>query len=114
MVLERLNLHARQGFHVVLRLLIVEARNFILHESGEFHAEAGVARSNGFDHALEVVLIKLREFGEAVVSEQVCQLLGVARVVLIIHRHLLRAHEQRGLGAAVATHDQAAAFAYRD
>lgn len=32
-VLERLNLHARNGFHVVLRLRIVETGDLVLHEA---------------------------------------------------------------------------------
>jgi PII-like signaling protein len=32
-VLERLNLHARDRFHIVLRLLIVETGDLVLHEA---------------------------------------------------------------------------------
>ena len=114
MVLERLNLHARHRLHVVLRLLIVEARDLVLHEAREFHVERRVTRSNAFDDALQIVLIQLGQFREAVVGEQVCQLLRVACVVLIIHWHLLRAHQQRGFETPVTAHDEAAALAHRD
>ncbi|MEK0451645.1 MAG: hypothetical protein RL088_3913, partial [Verrucomicrobiota bacterium] len=90
MVLERLNLHARHRLHVVLRLLIVEARDLVLHESGQFHVEGRVARADALDNAFQVVLIQFREFREAVVGEQVRKFLGLACVVLIIDGHLLR------------------------
>ena len=114
MVLERLNLHAWHRLHVILRLLIVEARDLVLHEPGEFHVERWVASADAFDDALQVVLVQLCEFGEAVVGEQVCQLLGIARVVLIIHGHLLRAHQQRGFETTVTADNEAAALAHRD
>ena len=59
-VLERLNLHAWHRLHVILRLLIVEARNLVLHEAGEFHVEARIALADAFDHALQIILIQLR------------------------------------------------------
>lgn len=92
-MLERLDLHARHRLHVVFRLLLIEPGNLVVHETGEFHVERRVAFADGFYHALEVVLIQLREFREAVVGQQVREFLRLARVVLIIHRHLLRAHE---------------------
>jgi hypothetical protein len=113
-VLERLNLHARHRLHVVLRHLVVETRDLVLHEAGQFHVERRVALADAFDDALQVVLIQFREFREAIVGQQVGEFLRLARVVLKIDRHLLRAHEQRGLEAAVAPHDQPAAFAHRD
>jgi len=113
-MLERLNFHARHRLHVVLRLLIVEARNLVFHEAGEFHVERWITRADGFDHALEIVLIQLREFRKPIVGEQVGEFLRVARVVLIIHRHLLRAHQQRGFETTVAANDEAAALAHGD
>ena len=113
-MLERLDFHARHRLHVVLGLLIVETRNLVLHEAGQFHVEARIALADAFDDALEIVLIQFREFREAIVSEQIGEFLRFARIVLIIHRHFLRAHEQRGFEAAVAADDQAAAFAHGD
>ena len=113
-MLERLNLHARHRLHVVLGHLVVEPRNFVLHEAGEFHVERRIARTDAFDDALQIVLIQFRKFREAVVGEQVCQLLRVACVVLIIHGHLLRTHQQRGFETPVTANDQPAALAHRD
>ena len=113
-MLERLNLHARHRLHVVLGHLVVETRDFVFHEAGEFHVERRIARTDAFDDALQIVLVQFGEFREAVVGEQVCQLLGIARVVLIIHGHLLRAHQQRGFEATVAAHDEPAALAHGD
>ena len=114
MVLERLNLHARHRLHVVLRLLIVEARNLVFHEAGEFYVERRIARADAFDDALQIVLVQLGEFREAVVGEQVREFLRVARVVLIVHGHFLRAHQQRGFETTVAAHDEPASLAHRD
>lgn len=114
MVLERLNLHARHRLHVVLRLLIVETRYLVLHEAREFHVERRVARADGFDDPLEIVLIQLREFREAIVGEEIGEFLGLARVVLIIHRHFLGTHEQCGLETPMTTDNQPAAFADGD
>ena len=113
-MLERLNLHARNGFHVVLRHLVVETRDLVLHKAGQFHVEGRVALSDAFDDALQIVLIQFREFRKAVVGQQVREFLCLATVILKIDRHLLRPHEQRGLETAVAAHDQTAAFAHRD
>ena len=113
-MLERLNLHARNGFHVVLRHLVVETRDLVLHEAREFHVEGRVALADAFDDALQIVLIQFREFREAVVGQQVREFLRLATVILKIDRHFLRAHEQRGLEATVAAHDQTAAFAHRN
>ena len=113
-MLERLNLHAWHPFHVVLGFFHVEPRDLVFHEAGEFHVERRIARADAFDHALEVILIQLGEFGEAVIGEQVGEFLRVARVVLIIHWHLLRAHEQRGFEASMTAYDEPAAFAHRD
>ena len=81
---------------------------------GEFHVERWVALADAFDDALQIVLIQLREFREAIVGEQIGEFLRLARVVLIIHRHLLRTHEQRGLETPVTADDQPAAFADGD
>ena len=70
--------------------------------------------ADAFDDALEIVLIQLRQFREPVVGEQVRKFLRLARVILKIDRHFLRAHEQRGLETAVAANDQPAALAHRD
>ncbi len=113
-MLECLNLHARHRLHVVLRLLIVEARNLVLHEAGQFHVEGRVARADALDDAFQIVLIQFREFREAVVGEQVRKFLGLACVVLIIDGHLLRAHEQRGLETTVPADNQPTAFADGD
>ena len=113
-MLERLNLHAWHRLHVVLGLLIVEPRDFVLHEAREFHVERRVALADALDHALEVVLIEFRQFREAVVSEQVREFLRLARVILVVHGHLVCAHEQRRFETTVSTHDQAAALAHRD
>ena len=113
-VLERLNLHARDRLHVILGLLIVEPRNLVFHEACKLHVERRVAFTDAFDHALEVVFIQLREFREAVVGEQVREFLGVAAVVLIVHGHFLRAHEQCRFEPSVAAHDEPAALAHRD
>ncbi len=113
-MLECLDLHARHRLHVVLWLLIVEARNLVFHEAREFHVERRVAFADGFDHPLEVVLVQLSEFRETIVSEQVCEFLRFARVVLIIDGNLLRAHQQRGLEASVPANNQSATFAHRD
>ena len=113
-MLERLNLHARHRLHVVLRLLIVETRDLVFHEAGEFHVERRIARADAFDDALQIVLVQLGEFREAVVGEQVGEFLRVARVVLIVHGHFFRAHQQRGFETTVAAHDEATAFADGD
>ncbi len=113
-VLERLNLHARHRLHVILRLLLVEPGNLVFHEASEFHVEAWVTLADGFDDALEIVFIQFREFREAVVGQQVGEFLRLASIVLKIHRHLLRAHEQRGLETAVAANNQTAAVADGD
>ena len=113
-VLERLNLHARHRLHVVLRLIIVETRDLVLHEACEFHVERWVARADGFDDALQIVLIKLRQFREAIVGKQVGEFLGLARVVLIIHRHFVGTHEQCGLETPMTTDNQPTAFADGD
>ena len=113
-MLERLNLHARHRLHVVLRLLLVEPGNLVVHKAGEFHVEAWVTLADGFDDALQVILVQLCQFGEAVVGEQVREFLGLARVVLIIHRHLLRAHEQCSFQPPVSANDQPAALAHGD
>ncbi len=113
-MLERLNLHARHRLHVILRLLIVETGNFVLHEAGQFHVEARIALADAFNHTLQVILIQLREFREAVIGEKVGEFLRLARVVLIIHRHLLSTHEQRGLKATVPADDQPTALAHGD
>ena len=114
MVLERLNLHAWHRFHVVLRLLVVEPRDLVLHEAGEFHVERRIARADAFDDALQIVLVQLGEFREAVVGEQIGEFLRVARVVLIVHGHLLRTHQQCGFQTPVAADNQSAAFADGD
>ena len=113
-MLECLNLHARHRLYVVLRFLIVEARNLVLHEAGQFHVERGIAFADILDDTLQIILIQFREFREAVVGEQVREFLGLACVVLIIDGHLLRAHEQRGLEAAVPADNQPTAFADGD
>jgi hypothetical protein len=113
-VLECLDLHARHRLHVILRLLLIEPGNLVVHETGEFHVERRITFADGFDDALQVILVQLCQFGETIVREQIRKFLGLARVVLIIHRHLLRAHEQRGFQPSMTAHDQAAAFAYRD
>ena len=114
MVLERLNFHARNRLHVILWLFIVEPRNFVLHEARKLHVEGWVTFTDGFDHALEVVFIQLREFREAVVGEQIGEFLRVAAVVLIVHGDFLRAHEQSRFEPSVAAHDEPAALAHCD
>ena len=113
-MLERLNLHARNGFHVVLRHLVVETRDLVLHKAGQFHVEGRVALSDAFDDALQIVLIQFREFREAIVGEQVGEFLRLTPIILKIDGDFLRPHEQRGLKATVAAHNQPAAFAHRD
>ena len=113
-VLERLNLHARNGFHVVLRHLVVETRDLVLHKAGQFHVEGRVALSDAFDDALQIVLIQFREFREAIVGEQVGEFLRLTPIILKIDGDFLRPHEQCGLETAVTAHDQPAAFAHRD
>ena len=113
-MLERLNLHARNGFHVVLRHLVVETRDLVLHKAGQFHVEGRVALSDAFDDALQIVLIQFREFREAIVGEQVGEFLRLTPIILKIDGDFLRPHEQCGLETAVAAHDQPAAFAHRD
>ena len=114
MVLECLNLHARNRLHVILGLLIVETGNFVFHKSGQFHVEGRVTFTDGFDDALEVVLIQLREFREAVVGEQIGEFLRVAAVVLIVHGDFLRAHQQSRFESSVTANDEPAALADRD
>ncbi len=113
-VLERLNLHARHGLHIVLRLLVVESRDLVFHEAGQLDVKVRVALADAFEQSFQLVLIQLGQLCETVVGQEIGEFLGFAAIVLEVHGHLHCAHEQRGFEPSVAAHDQPTAFAHGD
>lgn len=113
-MLERLNLHARHRLQVVCGILFVEPRDFVFHEAGQLDVEARVALADAFEQPLQFVLIQFGQLRETIVSKQIGEFLGLAAIVLIVHRHDRRTHEQRGFEPSVSAHDQPTALAHGD
>ena len=114
-MLEGLAFHARNGFQFIGRILVLEQlANLVLHEPGEFEIEGRIAVLDGLQEALQFVFIKLREFRQAVVRQQIREFLGFTVVILLINRNDLTANQESGLKPTMAANDESAAFANRD
>ena len=114
-VLEGLAFHARNGFQFFGGILVLEQlANLVLHEPGEFEIEGRIAVLDGLQEALQFVFIKLREFRQAVVRQQVGEFLGFTGVVLLINGNDFTANQKSSFQSAMTANDEPAAFADRD
>ena len=114
-MLEGLAFHAWNRFQFIGGIpLLEQLANLVLHEPCEFEIEGRIAVLDGLQEALQFIFIKLREFSQTVVREQIGEFLGFTGVVLLIHRDNLTANQQCGLQSAMTANDEPTAFAHRD
>ena len=111
-MLEGLAFHARNRFQIFGSIIVLEQlANLVLHEPGEFEIEGWIAVLDGLQETLQFIFIKLGEFRQAVVGEQIGEFLGFSGVILLIHRDDLTANQESGLQPAMSADDESTAFA---
>ena len=112
-VLERLDLHRRHLGQVLNGILDAgQGGEVLLGEPGEPDVVADGLQL--LQDGEQLALVRLRQLGKVVVGNHVRQLLGLAPVLLLVHRHLGNPHQEGCLKAPMTAHNQTGTGRNRD
>lgn len=112
-MLERLDLHRRHLGQVLNGILDAgQGGEVLLGEPGEPDVVADGLQL--LQDGEQLALVRLRQLGKVVVGNHVRQLLGLAPVLLLVHRHLGNPHQEGCLKAPMTAHNQTGTGRNRD